>query len=407
MKHEKESASELTEPATDSPAPAPPIPPEALQGRPTRAEINLDNLIHNFRLIKSVVGSEVAIMPAMKADAYGHGAARCAKTLEREGADWFGVALPEEGAKLREGGITRPILCLGGFWEGQEMTLIAQNLTPVLFRLDLLQRFNRAARAAGVVANYHLKIDTGMGRLGVRRTDAETFLDSAARYENARLDGMMTHLSSADDPYAEEFTDNQISIFESAVQMARARGYNPTWIHESNSAATLAYPRARANLVRPGGALYGLWRDVTNPSLEPLDWRPVMSLSTRVMLLKSVPAGEPLGYGRAFVTSRESLIATLAIGYGDGLSRALSNKGRVIVREQFAPIIGRISMDLTLIDVTDVAGVSVGDEVAIIGSQGANRISAEDIAASLGTISYEVTCRISQRAPRIAVGGGQ
>ena len=376
------------------------------QGRPTWAEINLDNLVHNFRLIKKAVGPRVAIMPALKADAYGHGARACALALEGEGADWFGVALPEEGLQLRGAGIRRPILCLGGFWEGQEDAVIAHNLTPVLFRLDLLERFNRAARVAGVTADYHLKVDTGMRRLGLSYAELGDFLDGAAVFENVRLDGLMTHFAVADDPNKAEFTNQQIALFENAVQTARARGHNPTWIHEANSAAILSYERARGNLIRPGGLLYGLWRDTTSPLAEPLDWRPVLSLHSRIVLLKAVPQGTPIGYGGTFVTRRPSLIATLAIGYEDGLSRALSNKGRVIVRGQFAPIVGRISMDLTIIDVTDVSDVQTGDEVVIIGTQQSNHISAEEIAASIGTISYEVTCRISDRVPRVAVGGG-
>jgi alanine racemase len=373
------------------------------QGRPTWAEIDLDNLVHNFRLIKKTVGAGVAIMPAVKADAYGHGAIRCARTLESEGADWFGVALPEEGLKLRDGGVARPVLCLGGFWEGQEDGVIRHGLTPVLFRLDLLERFNRAARAAGVIADYHLKVDTGMGRLGVPYANLGDFLDGAARFENVRLDGLMTHLASADEPDESDFTHHQIELFESAVEKVRARGHNPTWIHEANSAASLSYAQARGNMIRPGGLLYGLWRDVISPTAVPLDWRPVLSLHTRIVHLKTVPPGTPLGYGGTFVTSRPSHIATIAIGYEDGFSRALSNKGRVIVRGRLAPVIGRISMDLTLIDVTDVADARTGDEVVIIGKQGVHHISAEDMAASLGTISYEVTYRISERVPRVTI----
>lgn len=377
------------------------------QGRPTWAEINLDNLVHNFGLIKKTVGPGVALMSALKADAYGHGAVACALALEREGADWFGVALPEEGLRLRDAGVRRPILCLAGFWEGQEDAVIAHSLTPVLFRLDLLERFNSAARAAGVTADYHLKVDTGMRRLGVPYAELDDFLDGAAGFENVRLDGLMTHFAAADDPDKAEFTNHQIALFESAIQAARARGYNPTWIHEANSAATLSYERARGNLIRPGGLLYGLWRDTISPTAEPRDWRPVMSLHSRIVLLKTVPSGMPIGYGGTFVTGRPSLIATLAIGYEDGLSRALSNKGQVILRGQIVPIVGRISMDLTIIDATDVAGVQTGDEAVIIGAQGANHISAEEIAASLGTLSYEVTCRISERVPRVIVSGGQ
>ena len=369
--------------------------------RPTWAEINLDNLTHNFRVTKSAVGTGVAIMPAVKADAYGHGAIECARALETAGAEWFGVALPEEGVTLRNAGITTPILCLGGFWEGQEESIIAHRLTPVVFRLDILDRLNQAARTAGLVVDYHLKIDTGMGRLGVPHADLGGFLDAFARFESVRMDGVMTHLASADLHDKNEFTRRQMSLFETAVELVRSRGHKPTWIHEANSAGAHAYPRSRGNLVRLGGVLYGLWRDVTDGSIEPLDWRPVMSLRTRIMLLKTVPAVTPLGYGGTFVTSRESRIATLAIGYEDGLSRALSNQGNVIVREQLAPIVGRVSMDLTLVDVTDVEGASVGDESVIIGRQGSTQITAEEVAGQIGTLSYEVTCGISDRVPRV------
>jgi alanine racemase len=371
--------------------------------RPTWAEISLDNLIHNFRVTRAAMGAGVAIMPAVKADAYGHGAIECAHALEAAGAEWFGVALPEEGFTLRNAGITTPILSLGGFWEGQEKSIIAHGLTPAVFRLDLLDRLNRAAHAASLVVDYHLKVDTGMGRLGVPHADLGGFLDGAARFENVRLDGVMTHLASADYHDKSEFTGRQMSLFEIAVELVRSRGHRPSWIHEANSASAHAYPRSRGNLVRLGGVLYGLWRDVTDRSIEPLDWRPVMSLRTRIVLLKTVPAGAPLGYGGTFVTSRESRIATLAIGYEDGLRRALSNQGNVIVREQLAPIVGRVSMDLTLVDVTDVKDASVGDEAVIIGGQGSTRISAEEVAAQIGTLSYEVTCGISDRVPRVYV----
>ena len=369
--------------------------------RPTWAEINLDNLIHNFRVTRAALGHGVAIMPALKADAYGHGAIECARSLVRAGAEWFGVALPEEGLKLRDAGIATPILCLGGFWEGQEQSLIARRLTPVVFRLDLLERLDRAAKSAGSRADYHLKVDTGMGRLGVPFSELASFLESASRFENLRLDGVMTHLASADSDPA--FTEKQIAAFEQAVEMVRARGHRPTWIHEANSAGAHAYPQSRGNLVRLGGVLYGLWRDVTSESVAPLDWRPVMSLSTRIAFLKTVAQDSPLGYGGTFVTKRESRIATLPIGYEDGLRRVLSNCGQVIVRGQLAPIAGRVSMDLTLVDVTDIHDAAVGDDVVIIGDQGANQITAEGIAAQIGTISYEVTCGVSERVPRVYI----
>ncbi|HSO75461.1 MAG TPA: alanine racemase [Blastocatellia bacterium] len=378
---------------------------EVTAKRPTWAEIDLDNLIHNFRLMKSAAGSDVSIMAAVKADAYGHGAADCARALDVAGCQWFGVALPEEGVELRDAGIDWPILCLGGFWEGEEGFMIARRLTPALFRLDLLECFDRASREAGVTSDYHLKVDTGMGRLGVQAAELGVFLDEATKFQSLRLDGVMTHFASADDPDQEEVTGQQMSTFDHAVEMVRARGFTPRWVHEANSAAAHAGARTRGNLVRLGGVLYGLWRDVTNPAIPPLDWRPVMSLHSRVTYLKTVPGGSRLGYGGTFMTRRESRIATLPIGYGDGLRRALSNRGHVLVRGKPAPIVGRISMDLALVDVTDIPGVVAGDDVVIIGRDGDSQVTAEEIASLAGTISYEVTCGISDRVPRIAVAG--
>lgn len=373
--------------------------------RPTWAEINLDNLQHNFRVMRLAMGAGVAIMPAVKADAYGHGARECAAALERAGADWFGVAMPEEGLQLREAGISRPILCLGGFWEGEENVVIEAHLTPAVFRVDLLERLDCAARERKTVADYHVKIDTGMGRLGVPSGEFDDFLESISRFERVRMDGMMTHFAAADESDKQEFTREQMRHFNEALESARSRGHNPTWIHQANSGAAHALPSSRGRMVRLGGVLYGLWRDVTDSRVPPLDWRPVMSLHTRISLLKTVSKGAPLGYGGSFVTTRESRIATLPVGYEDGLRRGLSNRGRVIVRGRMAPIVGRVSMDLTLVDVTDIDGAAVGDEVVIIGSQGECTITAEEIAAQLGTISYEVTCAISDRVPRVYTGG--
>jgi alanine racemase len=369
--------------------------------RPTWAEIHLDNLLHNFRVMKEAVGSAVAIMPAVKADAYGHGAVECAMALEAEGADWFGVALPEEGLKLRAAGIRRPILGLGGFWEGQEELIIRKQITPVIFRLDLLERLNRAAKEAGVVFDYHLKVDTGMGRLGVPFGEFATFIESAGKFENLRLDGVMTHFASADCVDYAAFTEQQAGRFAEALQLVREKGFAPRWIHQANSAAAHAYPQTRGNLVRLGGVMYGLWRDSTRSDVEPFDWRPVLSLHACIVHLKTVAKGQPIGYGCTFVTERDSRIATLAIGYEDGLRRALSNRWRVLVGGEFAPLVGRISMDLTLIDVTDIAHATLGDEVVIIGRQGDREIPAEEMAAQLETISYEVTCGLSERVPRI------
>jgi alanine racemase len=370
-------------------------------GRPTWAEIDLDALAHNLRVIRQQVGDEVKILAAVKANAYGHGAAQCARRLESEGVDWFGVALPEEGIELRNAGVTRPILCLGGFWPGQEAGLLQHQLTPVVYRLDLIESLDRAARDAGLVANVHVKVDTGMGRLGVRADEVPQFLERLQQFANIRVDGVMTHLAAADDESKLGFTNDQLDKFERAITLFRERGFTPTFIHAANSAAAFANPRARGNMVRPGGTLYGFIRDVLPANVATPALQPLMSLYTRVSLLKKVPPGEKLGYGCAFETARDSLIATIPIGYDDGYSRALSNRASVIIGEQFAPVVGRVSMDLTLIDVTDVTGVRLGDRVTLLGRDGDLSITAEDLGELAGTISYEIICGISDRVPRI------
>ncbi|MFZ0750101.1 MAG: alanine racemase, partial [Pyrinomonadaceae bacterium] len=370
-------------------------------GRPTWAEIDLDALAHNFRVIRERVGPHVKILAAVKANAYGHGAVECSTRLEREGVDWFGVALPEEGIELRTEGITKPILCMGGIWAGQENACIQQALTPVVYRLDVVEALDRAAKAAGTAVDVHVKIDTGMGRLGVRADDVPDFCAALKRFANIRVDGLMTHLASADDEEQTDFTAAQLQRFERAVAAFRDQGFEPTHIHAANSAGLFTFAESRANMVRPGGTLYGFTRDVLPANIEEPKLRPVMSLHSRIMLLKRVPKGEKLGYGGTFETTRDSLIATIPIGYDDGYRRAFSNKGRVIVRGQFVPVVGRVSMDLTIIDVTDVADVALDDRVTLLGRDGDCSITAEDLGELAGTISYEITCGISNRVPRI------
>ncbi len=369
--------------------------------RPTWAEIDLDALARNLNAIRAEVGPEVSVMAAVKADAYGHGAAACARRLESESVDWFGVAMPEEGIELREAGIGKPILCLGGFWPGQELACLRQRLTLVVYRRDMIEALDRAARVAGLLANIHVKIDTGMGRLGVRCDEVGQFCDALSQHQSVRVDGLMTHLAAADDPAHEDFTNDQLKRFQQAVNLFRERGFAPTYVHAANSAAAFAYPQARGNMVRPGGTLYGFRRDVLPPKIKASQLRPVMSLRSRIMLLKTVGKGEKLGYGCTFETERPSLIATVPIGYDDGFRRALSNRGRVIVAGTFAPVVGRVSMDLTLVDVTDVPGVSLHDQVTLLGADGPLSITAEDLAELAATISYEITCGVSSRVPRI------
>ena len=377
-----------------------------ISGRPTWAEIHLDNLAANFKQVKNLVTPAARVMAIVKADAYGHGAVECARRLAKEGADWFGVAIPEEGIQLRVAGITQPVLCLGGFWPDQAAACLQQRLTPVVYRLDMLASIDHAASDAGVVIDVHVKIDTGMGRLGVRFDQLSEFVPQLARFRNVRIDGLMTHLAAADDASCKPLTRDQIHRFEEAAGVFRQAGFHPTYLHLSNSAGIYGYREAWGNIVRPGGVLYGLWRDVLPLTISDPQLAPVMSVHTRITMLKWVPPGETIGYGCTFEASRKTRIATLSIGYHDGYKRALSNRANVIVRSTYAPVVGRVSMDLTLVDVTDVLGVEVGDKVTLLGWDRENagpHIFAEDLARTAGTLSYDVTCGIGERVPRLYV----
>ncbi len=372
--------------------------------RPTWTEINLDHLAFNFRSVKKFVGANVEYMAVVKADGYGHGAVECVKTLEPEGIDWFGVALPEEGLELRENSITKPILCLGSFWSGQENLLLENNLTPVIYRLEIAEQFNRAATEKNKIADVHVKIDTGMGRIGVRFDEVKEFAESLKKLTNLRVEGIMTHFATADNLSENDFTNEQIKRFDNAVAIFEEKGFRPVYKDLANSPAAVAHQDSRGNMVRIGGILYGLGDDVLPKEIEKPNLKPVLSLHTRITQLKKVPKGETLGYSRTFQTVKNSLIATIPIGYQDGLSRGLSNNGRVLINGTFAPIVGRISMDWTILDVSDVPNVKVNDEVILIGEQNNLKITAEDLAKLAATISYEITCGINRRVTRKYVG---
>ncbi len=369
--------------------------------RPTWAEINLDNLAFNLKSVKSFVGNGLKYMAVVKADAYGHGSVECAKRLEQAGIDWFGVALPEEGVELRKNGIRKLILCLGSFWAGQEHLLLNHHLTPTIFRLEIAEKFNQAAKELGVIANVHIKVDTGMNRIGVRFDELNEFAEGLKKFTNLKVDGVMTHFASADNLDENNFTNLQIKRFNDAVELLKEKGFNPTFKDLANSPATVAHPNSRGNMVRLGGILYGLGGDVLPKNIEKPELKAVMSLHTRISFLKRVPKGETLGYSRTFQTTRDSIIATIPIGYQDGYLRGLSNCGRVLINGIYANVVGRVSMDWTLIDVTDIPQVAVNDEVILIGRQNDLQIDAEELAIKTNTISYEVTCGISQRVGRI------
>jgi alanine racemase len=378
---------------------------QQVQRRPTEAHIDLDALEFNFLSSKKFIGSEISYMAVVKADAYGHGAAACAMRLESAGIDWFGVAIPEEGVELRGAGVRHPILCLGSFWPGQEGLLIKNHLTPVIFNLGTAERLDRLAAERRATVDVHIKVDTGMGRVGIPFTDAGRFAAAMKGFSALRINGLMTHFASADDPGQTDFTTLQISRFKAVCEEFRTAGFEPEWTDMANSPGAISHPLSRSNMVRLGGALYGLIDDILPPTVDRPDLRPVLSLKSRIADLRQVPAGESLGYGRTFTTGRESRIALVPIGYADGYPRALSNVGEALVRGQKARIAGRISMDWTLLDVTDIPEAEIGDDVLLIGSHPAGgSIRAADLARLTGTIGYEITCGISPRIPRIYHG---
>jgi len=373
--------------------------------RPTWAEIDLDALTFNMRSVSEFVGKGVECMAVVKADAYGHGAIECAKRLDAEGTQIFAVATLEEGVELRKAGIRRSVLILGGVWPGQETAFFDHELIPVIFTVDQAEILDAAANAYSKRAKVHLKIDTGMGRVGFRYQEFATVAKRLAELTSIDVEGMMSHFAVADDLSASDFTNAQLGRFDEAVETARSFGISPKYLDMANSPGAVAHPDARLGLVRLGGVLYGLGGDVLPAGIDLPQLRPVMSLRSRVALVKKIERGETIGYGRTFVADRDSVIATIPIGYQDGLPRVLSNRGRMIVGGKYAPIIGRVSMDWTTVDVTDIPNAQGGDIVTIIGSDGECEIRAEDLAKLTDTISYEITCGIGSRVPRIYIGG--
>ncbi len=365
--------------------------------RPTAATINLGALEHNYREVVRRTGGR-KILAVVKAQAYGHGALPVSRRILGLGADMLGVALVEEGKELRTAGVDAPILLMGSLFPEQAETAVALRLTPVVYSLSLARALSVAAQKLKTTVNVHVKIDTGMGRIGIAPERGCEFISELRQLPGIDVQGLMTHFADAD-LRDKGFASKQMELFERLVRDLDAARITPPLRHAANSAAVLDFQRALFTMVRPGLMLYGynpLEQERDDQKLEP-----VMSLVTRIAYLKKVAAGVPISYARTFVTKRESVIATLPIGYADGYSRGLSNKGEALVRGARVPVVGRVCMDMSMIDVTDVAGVCEGDEVVLIGKQGAERITASDIAEKTGTIPYEVLCGISGRVPRI------
>jgi alanine racemase len=369
--------------------------------RPTRAEINLGHLRHNLKAVKRAAET-AKVYGVLKADAYGHGAPAVARTLERSGIDGFCVALLEEAVELREAGIRVPILVMGGYYGQSWGEVLARGITPVVYDIAQAEGIAREVRLASTKTTpvgIHFKIDTGMGRLGCELGKAEEVLERIRRIPEVRVTGLMTHLACADDENIDSVR-LQLTRFDEATDLARKVGIVPDVRHAANSAALFRCRESRLDWVRPGIALFGVAPRFGNP----VDLRPAMSIRTEVVSVRELKKGEALGYGWTWRAKRPSRIATIPMGYADGLSRHLSNRGEVLIAGKRAPIVGTVSMDLTMIDVTDHDGVAVRDEVVVLGPQqgalGKDAITAAEIASHTGSIAWDILTSVSRRVPR-------
>src|ERR1700694_4030650 len=393
--------------------------PTTLNMRPVWADVSLPALIHNFESIRSYVnprnekrGTPRQVLCIVKGNAYGHGGPEVTKALEKAGADWFGVTCTEEGIALRKAGVRKPILILTSFVPGEEKRLLEHNLTAVIHRCEQLSQLESAAARRGKKkVSFHLKIDSGMNRLGIVPSSVDCFARQLAKSRHLQLSGVMTHFASSEafsDTVAGRQTREQEERFFVAVECLRALGIDPGIIHLANSAAIVTRPETWADMVRPGAILYGY-----HPGYDPMEKReeaearlplkPVMSLRSRIISLRSVPAGAGVGYDATFVTKRPSRIGVLAAGYGDGIHRSLGNRGNVLLRGKLAPIVGIISMDVTMIDVTEIEDAAIGDVATIYGTDGSERLLANFVARSVGTVTSDLLCAVSQRVPRLYI----
>ena len=374
--------------------------------RPTWAEVSLGTLRQNFRAVQRHISPAVQVCAIVKADAYGHGAVECARALEEEGARWFGVTSLDEAIPLREAGITGRVLLMTGFWRGEEEEIIRLGLNPTIWETGQIEWFEKAATALGVSKHpIHLKVDTGMGRLGVAPEDLPRICSALKASPHLVLEGLSTHLASSE-VLDEPSVAVQLKSFAEARNLLRNEGFNPPLIHAANTGAVISRPESWNTMVRPGIALYGYYmpferagREVSGSGLR-LAVKPVLTWKTRILSLRDMRANQALGYGGIYVTKAPARIAVLPVGYADGLNRKISSQGRVIVGEHYAPIVGRISMDLTLADVTGLPGVSVGDEVILLGTTDGLSVDAREHASLSDTILYEILCGISKRVPR-------
>ncbi len=365
---------------------------------PNRVTIDLAAIIHNLNQVKNITGQKTKIMGVVKSDAYGHGIVKVAENLAAHGVDRFGVAYLHEALMLRANGIKSPIVVLCGIQAREEaQTVIENGLIPVVFDAERARIFAEEGKRLGKKVDIQVKVDTGMGRLGVLTSEYYDLLTTIKTFAELNPEGLISHLSSADEK-GRDFTEKQIHEFTETIDGARSMGFELHWNNLANSAGTMLYPSAHFDMVRPGIMLYG-----GLPSLDfssPVQLKPAMSFRARILQVKTLPDDTPVSYGRTYHTQGQQAVAVLSAGYGDGLFRDLSNKGKVLVGGKKVPIIGRVCMNMTLCDVTGVEGVKSGDEAVFLGSQGDEAITGDDMARWADTISYEVFCSLGQRHTR-------
>jgi alanine racemase len=371
----------------------------ALPERPTWLEVDLGAIAGNLRQVRHIVGPDVALMVVLKADGYGHGAVRIARTAINNGARMLGVACLSEGVLLRRAEIDAPILVLGYTPAWQARDAVLHDVTATVFDLDTARAFSRAAGEVGRTARVHVKVDTGMGRLGLLPDQVLPFLQQAVLLPDLEIEGILTHFSVADEA-DKGYTRWQLDRFTAVLDQIDQAGIAIPLVHAANSAALLTLPEARFDMVRLGIALYGLAPSPDTPL--PPGFHPALSFKTRVAQVKSLPPGSAVSYGNTYRTQGKEIIAVIPVGYADGFRRAPAHWGHVLVRGQQAPIVGRVCMDQTMIDVTHIPGVRQGDEVVLIGRQGRESITVEQVAERLGTINYEVVSEILARVPRVS-----
>src|SRR5579871_1015142 len=374
--------------------------------RPTWAEVSLTTLRQNFRTVQKHVGASVTVCAVVKADAYRHGAVECSRALEAEGARWLGVTSLDEAIPLRDADIASDILLMTGFWRGEETEIVRLHLSPTVWEPWHIESLERAAQSLGVARHpVHLKVDTGMGRLGVAIDQLPSVLDALKAAPHLALEGLSTHLAPSEIMDAPSVAEQQ-RAFDAARRMVLAAGMQPTFVHVANTGAVISRRETWNSMVRPGVALYGYYlpfqragREVSGGTLR-LPVKPILTWKTRILSMRNVGASQALGYNATYVTKAAAHIAVLPVGYADGFNRQLSNRGRVIVRDHYAPIVGSISMDLTLVDVTGIPGVGVGDEVILLGSLDGMNVDALEHARLANSTPYEILCNISKRVPR-------